>query len=384
MSWFLAFAGFAVLIILHEFGHFLAAKRVGMRVERFFLFFPPKLFSIKRGETEYGVGAIPAGGFVKITGMNPDEVHPELDPPKPGEPPREPLPPDVVERAYYNQPVWKRIMVIAAGPGMNFLIAFLILFGLAFGAKEVSGPGLGVGQVVAGSPAEGKLKVDDKLVSVDGVTARGLNADDRALKLRKQIETHQCAGQPSDGCMGQTPAKFVVERDGRRMPLAITPEYDAAAGRMLVGLGFQAADLAPVDPSPPQAAGRAADQMWFVTSQTLTIFSKIFDSEQRKQLSGAVGSYEVTRQAIDTDARTALTLLAIISLSLAIINLFPFLPLDGGHIFWSLVEKVRGRPVPFSVMERAGVVGFALVLMLFFIGLSNDIGRLSGEGFSVR
>jgi regulator of sigma E protease len=168
------------------------------------------------------------------------------------------------------------------------------------------------------------------------------------------------------------------------VPLSIAPEYDADAGRMLVGLGFQATDLAPVDPSVPQAAGKAADQMWFVTSQTVTIISRIFDSEQRKQLSGAVGSYEVTRQAINTDARTALTLIAIISLSLAIINLFPFLPLDGGHIFWSLVEKVRGRPVPFSVMERAGVIGFALVMMLFFIGLSNDIGRLSGEGFSVR
>jgi regulator of sigma E protease len=76
--------------------------------------------------------------------------------------------------------------------------------------------------------------------------------------------------------------------------------------------------------------------------------------------------------------------LAVISLSLAIINLFPFLPLDGGHIFWSLVEKVRGRPVPYRVMEQAGVLGFVLVLFLFFIGLSNDIGRLTGEGFNTR
>jgi regulator of sigma E protease len=97
-----------------------------------------------------------------------------------------------------------------------------------------------------------------------------------------------------------------------------------------------------------------------------------------------VGSYEVTRQAIEFDARQALTLIAVISLSLAVINLFPFLPLDGGHIFWSVVEKVRGRPVPFSTMERAGVIGFALVLVLFVIGLSNDIGRLTGEGFEVR
>ena len=83
-------------------------------------------------------------------------------------------------------------------------------------------------------------------------------------------------------------------------------------------------------------------------------------------------------------AGSGITILAFISLSLALINLFPFLPLDGGHIFWSLVEKVRGRPVPFAVMERAGLIGFALVIGLFILGLNNDIGRLTGEGFNVR
>ena len=108
-------------------------------------------------------------------------------------------------------------------------------------------------------------------------------------------------------------------------------------------------------------------------------------TEQRKEISGVVGGYEVTRQAFDFDTQLARSsILALISLSLAIINLFPFLPLDGGHIFWALVEKVRGRPVPFAVMERAGVIGFMLVLILFVIGLTNDIGRLPGEGFPTR
>ena len=97
-----------------------------------------------------------------------------------------------------------------------------------------------------------------------------------------------------------------------------------------------------------------------------------------------VGSYEVTRQTILNDLEEVIGILAIISLSLAIVNLFPFLPLDGGHIFWALVELVRRKPVPFSVMERSGVVGFMLVIFIFLIGLSNDIDRLSGEGFNVR
>ena len=124
--------------------------------------------------------------------------------------------------------------------------------------------------------------------------------------------------------------------------------------------------------------------MWFISTKTVEVIARLFEAEQREQVSGVVGSYEVTRQAINFSTERALLLLAVISLSLGLINLFPFLPLDGGHIFWSLVEKVRGRPVPFSVMERAGAVGFVLVIMLFFIGLSNDIGRLTGDGFDVR
>jgi regulator of sigma E protease len=124
--------------------------------------------------------------------------------------------------------------------------------------------------------------------------------------------------------------------------------------------------------------------MWLVSSKTISVIGRIFEPQQRKQVSGIVGTTEVTRQAIGFGAREALTLIAVVSLSLGLINLFPFLPLDGGHIFWSLVEKVRGSPVPFSVMERAGAIGFVLVIMLFVIGLTNDIGRLTGEGFNVR
>src|SRR5213595_1307952 len=117
MSWLLAFLGFAALIILHELGHFAAAKAVGMRVERFSLFFPPLLVRRQVGETEYAIGALPLGGYVKISGMSPSED----------------LPDEVRTRAYYAQPPWKRIIVIAAGPFMNILIAFVVLF-IFFGA----------------------------------------------------------------------------------------------------------------------------------------------------------------------------------------------------------------------------------------------------------
>lgn len=368
MSWVFAFLGFVVLIILHELGHFVAAKATGMRVERFFLFFPPKIFSVKKGETEYGIGAIPAGGFVKITGMNPDEV----------------LPPEVAHRGYYHQPVWKRIVVIAAGPAVNVAVAFLLLFVLAFGVKEPQGTSLKVGEVQPGTAAQGQLQPGDRILAVDGRQGSGKDFETRAENLRAAIQSHSCPGKPVDGCLATTPVEMRIERGGEVQTLSIRPRFDGASGRNLIGFSFEAGRLVPADPTVPEAAGRAVDFMGRVTGATLTAISRLFDAEQRRQISGVVGSYEVTRQAFELDLRTALTLLAVISLSLAIINLFPFLPLDGGHIFWSVVEKVRGKPVPYRVMERAGVVGFALVMVLFVIGLTNDIGRLTGEGFNLR
>lgn len=362
MSWVLAFAGFAALIILHELGHFAVAKATGMRVERFYLFFPPALAKVKRGETEYGIGAIPLGGFVKITGMNPEEE----------------LPADVAPRAYYHQPVWKRIVVISAGPAMNLLIAFLVLFALAFGLREANDR---VGEIVPGSPAAHRLQSGDRILAVDGRSFRDLSAEQRLQRFARLVGDHECPGEPAAGCRAESPAVVKLERDGRVRTLSIRPEYDADLERNRLGFSYGSR---PVDPSAPEAARISAEFMWRVTSATVSVVARIFDPEQREQISGVVGGYEVTRQAIEFDARRALTLIAIISLSLAVINLFPFLPLDGGHIFWSLVEKVRGGPVPFSVMERAGAVGFVLVLMLFLIGLSNDIDRLTGEGFQAR
>ncbi len=355
MSYFLAFAGFAALIILHEFGHFAVAKLTGMRVERFALFFPPLIAKVRKGETEYGIGAIPLGGYVKITGMNPEED----------------LPPEIAPRAYYNQPVWKRVVVILAGPAMNVLVAFLLLFGLAFGTLE---PTSKVERISPGTPAQGALRPGDRILSVDG--RKGDQQD-----FREAISSHHCPGEQKNGCLAATPALVRIVRDGRILTVRVRPRYDAAQKRTLIGFQFGAR---PIDPSVFGAVRIAGDLMWFVTSETTKTIVQIFKPEKRKEVGSVVGGYEVTQKGFAEDARRALTILAVISLSLALINLFPFLPLDGGHVFWSLVEKVRGRAVPFRVMEQASVVGFMLVILLFFIGLTNDIDRLSGGGFSNR
>jgi regulator of sigma E protease len=359
ISYLLAFAGFALLIILHEAGHFAAAKAVGMRVERFALFFPPLLFKVRRGETEYGIGAIPLGGYVRITGMNPHEDIPE----------------EHAHRAYFRQPVWKRIVVIAAGPLVNVIIAFVLLTGL-YAVKGNPTTFDKVAPVALQAPALGTLKPGDELLTVDG-----RKADPNTV--RAALARHACTVRPLvAGCTGATPATLRIRRNGQLLTLYIAPRFDGALKRMRLGFSF---DAGYVHKSVPQSAALATGSMWRLSRETVQAIARIFyDKKARDSVSGVVGSYEVTQQSFKFDLAQALNVLAIVSLSLAVVNLFPFLPLDGGHIFWALAEKIRGRPIAFSVIERASAVGFVLVIMLFVIGLSNDIGRLRGQGFSVR
>jgi regulator of sigma E protease len=353
VTWVLTFLGFAVLIVLHELGHFTAAKLVGMRVERFALFFPPLLFKVRRGETEYGVGAIPLGGYVKITGMNPAE---ELEP-------------EVAKRAYFNQPVWKRVVVIAAGPAVNIVLALVLMWAVFLHEGTLGSPA-SVATVEKGSPAAKVLEPDDQILAVDGRAPAGKDVEDQMASIGNAIAAHK-----------GTPVSLTIKRDGRAQTVTATPFYDSALKKWRIGFGQQATKY---DASIGEAGDAAVSQMWNVTSGTVSRIAQIFKPEDRKQLSSVVGGFETTRQSWSLSTSVAVMLLAIISLSLGIVNLFPFLPLDGGHIFWALAEKVRGRAIPFSVMERAGFVGFALVIGLFMIGFTNDIGRLTGDGFGLR
>ncbi|MBK5230941.1 MAG: site-2 protease family protein [Thermoleophilia bacterium] len=130
-----------------------------------------------------------------------------------------------------------------------------------------------------------------------------------------------------------------------------------------------------------EAFTTTASRLWYVTKITVSLPARVFNAQQRKQIGSAVGGYEVTRRAISNSAEQTIGIIALISLSLAIINLFPFLPLDGGHIFWALAEKLRGRPIPTRVLERASVIGIALIALLFIVGFTNDIERFRNGGF---
>jgi regulator of sigma E protease len=368
MSWFLTIVGIVVLIVLHELGHFAVAKALGMRVERFSLFFPPKLASVKRGETEYAIGALPLGGYVRITGMTPDELR-TMDA-------------RVAVRGFAMQAPWKRVAVILAGPLMNVLIAFVLfaavlLSGNLNGAFALEDLNPSVQTVVAStsvaaierdSPAAAALKPGDRILAADGVRAT-------IPAVRDRINAHSCAGVPVAGCRAATPVRLTIRRGGRTFAAVAYPRYSANAKRMLLGFGFGSAKAFGVG----GAARTSLDEMWHVTTQTITGFGHaLTNSKARRQVRSIVGITEAAHETVVAGAGYALVFLAFVSLILAVINLFPFLPLDGGHVLWAIAEKVRGARISFGAMYRFSSVGIVLMVFLVLNGLSNDISRLGG------
>jgi regulator of sigma E protease len=369
MSWFLTILGIVALIVLHELGHFSVAKAVGMRVERFSLFFPPTIARIRRGETEYAIGALPAGGYVKITGMNPEEL--------------KDMPPEVRARAYYSQPPWKRIAVILAGPAVNLAIAFVlfaaVLAGGSYGGLLTLGnldPSIGsivptatVAGVERGMPAQHTLQPGDKILTVEGRKAT-------PKSTVKAVSAHRCAGAQAQGCVASTPVRLTVDRKGQVIAVAVRPRYDADAKRMLIGFVFGTATRSF---NLLGAAGASAAAMWHATGETIAGLGRaITSSKERHKISSIVGITEVTQKAVASGAGKALVVLGYVSLILGVINLFPFLPLDGGHILWAVAEKVRGRRVSMAAMWRFSSIGLVLLAFLVISGISNDISRIAG------
>jgi len=372
MSWVIAVAGFLALIVAHEAGHFLAAKAVGMRVERFSLFFPPRIAGFTRGETEYQIGAIPLGGYVKITGMSPDEL---VD-----------LPPEVAARAYYNKAPWKRIVVILAGPGVNLLLA-LVLFTVVLLSGSLDGAtAIGnlssqqtlnatatttVAAIERHSGASGLLMTGDRIVAVDGRHVTGNSLSSSLAGLR-------CAGRLTNGCAATAPVRVTVVRHGHTLTFTVLPHYNASAKRMLMGVELNV-HLSAAHLGLFGAIGTSAAALWDVGTSTLTDYVRAFTSSKvRSQLSSVVGITQDTQQAVARGPGFALVILALVSLVLAVVNLFPFLPLDGGHVLWSVVEKIRGKRVSITAMWRFSSVGIVLLAFLVFNGISNDISRLGG------
>jgi regulator of sigma E protease len=403
MTWVVAGAGLVLLVFLHELGHFTVARAVGMRPRSFYVFFPPALVKVRHKGIEYGIGMIPLGGLVRIPGMHRPAARdlraltdpavreePELAPAvgvvrraldaenydaaRRAYPALErevsaaPLSPrarrsaerairDVEEGtapdAYWRAPTWKRVVVIAAGPLANVLIAFAILFAVfAVSGAPSQRPTSEVAEVQSGTPAAAAgLQVGDRVVAVNG---QPIGAFDAASHLIRS----------SNG----GPVTLTVIRDGHRVQVG--PRRTILRhGRWIFGFS-PAAKL--VSYPAGTAARKATSQLWGVVTGTASGIRGLFSHQGRSQLSGPPGIVRVEHSALQVGLPYYLEILAYVSMSLALLNLLPLLPLDGGHILFSLIEAVRRRALAREVYERVSVIGFTLILLLLVIASSND------------
>jgi regulator of sigma E protease len=402
-----AIAGLAFLILIHEAGHFVTALAVKMRPRRFYIFFPPALAKWTRNGIEYGIGSIPLGGYVKIPGMHKPaagDLHHHLEPARSeapslaGEEARveqavteerfadaraelaglrakveskelserarraadrglSDLDDGLSPEAYWRAPTSKRVAVILAGPATNYLfavvaLAVVFMVGVPTGATRV------VDEVTPGTPAASMgLQPGDEIVAVDGT--RG-ESQDLAEAIRGS---------------GGEPVALTVVRAGSEVELEGTPRLDPTDQVYRLGFAF---GLAYEKHGPLQAVGLAFQSTWEVTKAIFASLGRLVTGEGRDEVASVVGITAVSSESLEAGFRYYLEVLAFISLSLALLNLLPFLPLDGGHIAFSIAERVRGKAIPREAYERASFVGIVLVLFLFVIGLTNDIDRLSG------
>jgi regulator of sigma E protease len=406
MTWLVVIGGLVLLVLIHELGHFSVALAVKMRPRSFYIGFPPALVKVRRKGIEYGIGMIPLGGLVRIPGMHRPaarDLRAFVEPAIREQPGLAPavgavrraldvedydearracseLEQDVgaahlspgarrsAERglreveegtapdAYWRAATWKRIAVIAAGPLANVLVAFLILFFVfSISGGPSQRPTATVAVVESGTPAAAAgLQAGDRIVAVDDQPTRTFSDVSHLIRS-------------SDG----GPVTLTVRRNGRTVTVGPRPTIHRQ-GRWIFGFS-PAAQL--VTYPTGKAASTAGSELWGVVSSTGSGLKGLFSHQGRSDLSGPVGIVRVEQSSLKVGVSYYLEILAFVSMSLALLNLLPLLPLDGGHILFSLLEWIRGRAVAREVYERVSVVGVAFIVLVFVIAFSNDVSR---------
>lgn len=339
-----------VLVFVHELGHFLVAKKVGIKVERFSLGFPPYIFNRRVGETDYSIGIIPLGGFVKMPGENPDD-------PGSGD-----------GRDFSDKTVGQRAAVIIAGPLMNYLLAIVLFIGVAWLSSQPTfkTDSSEVGEILAGSPAErAGLLSGDKILSVNGVPVASYDSLSRRI----------------NAVVADT-VRLQVVRGTDTVSIAALTELSTQpnikGGLDTIGrIGVRPALAGYTNYSFPEAVAIGFNQTNLIAWETLLIAKRLVTFEASLKAMG--GPVFIARQA-GAEAKRGIDKLfffmALLSVNLAVLNLLPIPILDGGHLVFLAVEKIKGSPVSMKVRGIAQQVGMAMLLALIVAITYNDIMRL--------
>lgn len=341
-----------ILIFIHEFGHYITAKKAGIRVEEFALGFGPKLFSRKKGETVYSIRGIPLGGFCKMTGefppdddMSAEEREIYFDAREKGQ-------------CFDQKPALQRLAVIFNGPFMNFMLAVVIfIFIFSFYGIPVDSINSNVlGDIIPGQPAaEAGFKVGDKIIEING---QKVNTWDELATI-----IHNSSGK-------ELRIKFI--RDSEVKETVVTPRYDETVGGGVIGI---APELIRKDIGFFSAIQLGFIQAWYVFKLTIIGFLQMLTGKAAADIGGPVMIASMVGQAAEIGLYSLLNLMAIISINLGIINLIPFPALDGGRIIFILAEVLRGKPIDPKKEGFVHIIGFVLLMILMAVLIYRDLGR---------
>ncbi|OGZ31821.1 MAG: RIP metalloprotease RseP [Candidatus Portnoybacteria bacterium RBG_13_40_8] len=348
-----------ILVFAHELGHFISAKKAGVRVDEFGFGFPPRLFAFKKGETTYSLNLIPIGGFVKIFGEEQEEKRSKS------------------KRAFYNRPAWQRAIILFAGVFMNFLIAavFLsIVHGLGVPSLIERGQEQGfrniqiqIIEVAKDSPAEkAGLKIGD--------TIHGLSFRSEVIEVKEVEDVQNFIA----GHIGEE-LNFSLKRGNETFEKIIIPRANPPLGEGATGIAMAKTGLI----SYPwykailkgfETAGRMLVTM--ITMFYLLIKTLILKGTMIGEVAGPVGIYSLTSQFVKLGLIYVLQFAAFLSLNLAIINAIPFPALDGGRLLFLLIEKIKGKPINMRTEKLAHTIGFALLILLIIVITFRDVIKL--------
>ncbi|MBF0190609.1 MAG: RIP metalloprotease RseP [Magnetococcales bacterium] len=343
-----------VLIFVHELGHFLVARLVGVRVLVFSLGFGPRIAHWCRGEgeTEYRLSAVPLGGYVKMLGESDEEDE-------------APLSAEEARHSFATQKVWSRIAIVFAGPGFNFIFAFAVLV-LAFmlGVGEVLPV---VGSVNKGMPAEqAGMRVGDRVVAINDHPVPRWEVLSQTIKQ-------------SDGL----PLRFTIERAEGPLLLTIQPKvqemtniFGETVRTPLIGIG-PGSTTEFVTYGLWDALARGAEQSWRMTEMIVTgVWKLLTRAIPADQIGGPLMIAEMAGKTAEQGVSSLLFFMALISINLGILNLLPIPVLDGGHLFFFFIEAIKGSPVSETVRLHANRVGMFSLVLLMAWAMKNDLTRL--------